>query len=185
MVSDVFASQLAALPHFSVSTDGPPRPNTPPAPKLPHLVRLSFTCHSSTPGFSDNAVSAWLQNAPNLRSLEFFGCSTLTGVTLIKVATFTPLLEEFAFVHYSEVAGSWGAQEFLLMKGKRLKHVMLHSTLARGLEGSLTGAQKVGCDTCRPVTLMWHRPVSHMPPEHAGTANLSTSQVAITFVPGM
>eukprot|EP00892_Ulva_mutabilis_P001800 jgi/Ulvmu1/11620/UM008_0022.1 len=182
MVSDVFASRLAALPapHCSLKHNAAPGTTT---PKLPNLAHLSFTCHSATPSFSDGAVSAWLQNAPDLRSLEFFGCSSLTGVTLIKVATYAPLLEQFAFVHYSEVAGSWGAQEFLLMKGKRLKRMTLHSTLARGLEGSLTGAALVGCDTRRPVTLMWRRPDVHE--VLLDVALPGTPEVAITFVPGM
>lgn len=185
MVSDVFAKQISHLPEPSQPACIPP--HTSAAPKLPHLIHLSFTCHSSTPGFSDGAASAWLQNAPNLRSLKFFGCSTLTGVTLIKVATYSPQLEEFAFVHYSEVAGSWGAQEFLLMKGKRLKRMMLHSTLARGLESSLVGAQQVGADTQCPITLMWQRPASHLPPQCSGgyLSPPCTQQVAITFVPGM
>lgn len=184
MVSDVFASQLTALPSPSFS-QAPLNTTGTTLPKLPNLAHLSFTCHSSTPGFSDGAVSAWLQNAPNLKTLEFFGCSSLTGVTLIKVATYAPLLEQFAFVHYSEVAGSWGAQEFLLMKGKRLKRMTLHSTLARGLEGSLSGAAMVGCDTRQPITLMWSRPYVALPLHLSAAAPQATAQVAITFVPGM
>jgi hypothetical protein len=172
---------------------------------LPALQELSITCHNSSNSPSDEAVSNWVKAAPQLRKLELFGCAALTGAALITVAAYTHQLEHFAFVHYSEVAGSWGAQVFLLKKCSYLRSVVLHHTLAKGLEELMPEARRMSFGVCEPTSISWRRPVSlssedapgsmHTRPESNlarlgdkdGTCQSEqvVQDVKITFVPGI